>query len=567
MSTSKRTPQKLVWSEEVSNYLPNAKVGDVLSTTSHSLTAIVGIGILALPSVLSYLGWIAGPILIAVFYACTMLSNYLLVSIYIVHGRVHSTYHYAVRDILESRAYAVAISTVQLINFVLVMIAFSITGGNAIQQVAKHACLSQGKTEDEVYNDQSCLGSGSGGVWQAILIFTAAEWVISVLVRTLSGSTIMSIVGMVCAVIYSLVALAISFANIPESGASGSLGGVYKSTSDKVFGIFNALGQLSSSYGLALVLLEIMDTLRQPPPPVKSMIKTSWLSLSTCLVLYMLVGCSGYASQGNSVPSNILDAFEGPEWALMLANAALLLNMLASYQIFAQALFDTMESWMKFYMERKSLKNLEGKKENEAPKAKEDHPQGGDTVDEESNELMETNGSVFGFDIPCEQALGTLNKRRGSSGPISYEDIKYSRSVCEPPKRRTSSNLVTYATAQRVLASGFTNEAVLSNSEGVFLPWYIRLIDRSVVILIVALISCVMPFFGAFVGLIGTCTYWPLSIAMPIMMFRKTFHISRGLGILLSILFWGYLLITLLALIGAVRSIVVGFSTYKIFGG
>ncbi len=54
-------PPKLVWGEEVGNYLPNDKVGDVLSTTAHSLTAVLGIGILALPSAISYLGWVAGP--------------------------------------------------------------------------------------------------------------------------------------------------------------------------------------------------------------------------------------------------------------------------------------------------------------------------------------------------------------------------------------------------------------------------------------------------------------------------------------------------------------------------
>lgn len=68
-------------------------------------------------------------------------------------------------------------------------------------------------------------------------------------------------------------------------------------------------------------------------------------------------------------------------------------------------------------------------------------------------------------------------------------------------------------------------------------------------------------------GLIGTCTYWPLAIAMPIIMFRRSFHVSRGFGVLLSCIYWGFLGVTLISLVGAMRSIVVGFSTYKIFGG
>ena len=114
-STSPRREQQplLAWGDVVEDYLPNGKVGDCLSTSAHSLTAIIGIGILALPYAVSYLGWIAGPILIFVFYLCTVLSNYLLVSIYQLHGRTHSTYHMAVRDIMESRRYAIVVSSLQ----------------------------------------------------------------------------------------------------------------------------------------------------------------------------------------------------------------------------------------------------------------------------------------------------------------------------------------------------------------------------------------------------------------------------------------------------------------------
>jgi amino acid permease len=548
--TQAAMPPKLVWGEEVGNYLPNDKVGDVLSTTAHSLTAVLGIGILALPSAISYLGWVAGPTLLAIFFLATVFSNYLLCSVYQVHGRQHGTYHYAVRDILESRRYAIVISTVQLVNFVLVMIAFSITGGNAIQQIAKQACLLQGKTEDEIENDQSCLGSGEGGVWQAILIFTGAEWILSVLIKSLSGSTIISIVGMVCGVIYSVVAMSLSFATIPAGGAQGTIGGVMNSAADKAFGILNAVGQISTGYGLALVLLEITDTLRQPPPPVKSMIKTTWFSLSSCFVLYMLVGCGGYASKGNDVAGNILDAFDGPAWALILANSSLLLNVLPSYQIFAQALFDTIESHIKSRMDHRvaKAKNVDL-----------------DVIDEAGEELGRA-GSAFAFD-----ATSDIRRRRSSRADGKHhEDIglHYSRSYVDRPAElsKARSSQVEYATAKRPLVSGWTDQSVILNQEGVYLPWGVRLLARSIPIFVVAIIAAVMPFFGAFVGLIGVCTYWPLSIAMPILMFRKTYVITKAFDRLLMGVFWVYLVVTLGALVGAVRSIVVGFSTYKIFG-
>ena len=440
----------------------------------------------------------------------------------------------------------------------------------------------QGKTEEEIYNDGSCLGSGAGGVWQAILIFTALQWLLSILVKTLSGSTLMSAGGMVCAVIYSLVAIIISFANIPSTGAAGSLGGVMNTTADKVFGVFNALGQIASAYGLALILLEIMDTLRQPPPPVKTMIKSTWLSLSTCVVLYMLVGCSGYASQGDGVPSNILDAFDGPGWAMILANSALLINMIASYQIFAQVIFDTGESWIKYYLDQRRLRKLglvddgkgkgEGEGEGKLDPVEEGRNDGDDGDDGANDDVLGVTSSVFAFDVRSDAELRrrqTQTQLQPQHGSQDLLDVKYSRSFVQVPSMepKRTSVIVEYATAKRTIKSGWTNENVLSNVEGVFLPLWIRVVDRSIIVLLVALIACIMPFFGAFVGLIGTCTYWPLAIALPIQMFRKSFLVSRGFGLTLTVVYWGFLVVTMVSLVGAVRSIVVGFSTYKIFGG
>jgi hypothetical protein len=50
-------------------------------------------------------------------------------------------------------------------------------------------------------------------------------------------------------------------------------------------------------------------------------------------------------------------------------------------------------------------------------------------------------------------------------------------------------------------------------------------------------------------------------------MFQKIFKTSRRFDIMLAIVWWAYVFITLVAAVGAVRTIVVGFSTYKIFGG
>ncbi len=529
--------------EEMTNYLPNSRVGNVLSASMHITCAIIGIGILALPYTFSYLGWIAGPLLLVFFYIVTLLSNYLLSSVYMVHGRVHSTYHYAVRDVLGRRQ-AIFVSSLQLFNFVLVNIAFSITGGNAIQQIAALACRSEGVDPEEIPEKQSCLGSKSGGVWQSILIFGAVELILSAIIKSLSESTLGSIIGSICAVLYSVIAMAISFANL-TSGA-GSIGGVYNSAADKIFGIFNALGQVSSAYGVSLILLEVQDTLRQPPSAITQMYKSSTFALSSCFVLYILVGSSGYGSKGNSVDPNILNSFNGPIWALILAYSALLLNMVASFQILAQPLFEAAETNVKFWLLKRQHRHK--------------HVENLDTIVEEER------SSLYGFDrsgrddADEDYMLEESAKRPSSHTGDAELHLHHSRLSSR------YSQLADYATAKRTLTIGFTNEAVHRDEAGTYLPFWQRSIIRSVIVLFILLIGCIMPFFSAFVGLIGTVNYFPLSIHFPIKLFQKVYKTSKRFDSVLLFLWWLYLAITFVAAIGAVRTIIVGFSTYKIFG-
>ncbi|WPT16873.1 Amino acid permease 2 [Picochlorum sp. SENEW3] len=556
---------KLDWGTEISNYLPTEnKYGNVFSSSMHIICAIIGIGVLALPSAISYLGWIAGPLLLFVFFLVTLLACSMLASIYLVGDRIHSKYHYAVRDIL-GRKEAIVLSSVQLAMFFLVNIAFAITGGLSIQQIAKFSCLIQGKDPDLIPFDQSCLGAERGGTWQGILIFGATEILLSLCISEFSENAIGSTVGTVCAVIYSLVAMIVSFCNVTEG--AGSLGGISTSAANKIFGIFNALGQLGSAFGVSLILLEVQDTLAQPPSPTKQAHKSLAYSLSTCFLLYILVGTSGYAAKGNEVTPVILDSFTSPRWALLLAYCALLLNMLASFQIFAQALFETVESNIKDWVLKRELRRnrkpdtLKQKDNDEESRHGFGRKEGEQGIDDG---MMEPRPSVYGFDCPCEQTVSGLKaahhplqgERGSSTSQMSWNEFL----------SLNSSALIQYATAPRMLRSGFANETVCATKEGAILAFWQRAIVRCTVVLLQILIACIMPFFGAFVGLIGTVNYFPLTIHFPFKMFQKTFRTSRGFDILLAFLWWTYVLITLVAAIGAVRTIVVGFSTYKIFG-
>lgn len=118
------------------HFVPNEKVGSVFTTSMHIICAVVGIGVLALPYSIAYLGWIAGPLVIFFFWLSTWLSSSMLSSLYLVDGHVYGSYHHLVNGIM-GRNQAILLSCIQVFNLILVMIAYAITGGLAVTQVRR----------------------------------------------------------------------------------------------------------------------------------------------------------------------------------------------------------------------------------------------------------------------------------------------------------------------------------------------------------------------------------------------------------------------------------------------
>ena len=87
----------------------------------------------------------------------------------------------------------------------------------------------------------------------------------------------------------------ITLACLPAaSNRLGSIGGIpIGSLSGKVFGIFSALGTMGFAYSFAVVLLEIQDTLRQPPKAVGTMRKAIRIGVTGAFFFYLSVACTG----------------------------------------------------------------------------------------------------------------------------------------------------------------------------------------------------------------------------------------------------------------------------------
>jgi len=486
--------------------------------------------------------------------------------------------------------------------------AYTITGGGSIVAIAQVACEYSGADLDS----SQCFAPATGGVWKSTLIFAGSQLLVSQ-VRNLEEAWWVSVLGTLGSLIYSFIALILGLAN--ASNGLGSIGGNDGSSmADKAFEVLNALGSIAFAYNFSLILPEIQSTLKQPPSAVRTMNRVSGIAITGSYMFYIIIACGGYAALGSSVQPIILDSFCGPNWAILLAQIAILIHMLSAYQVFGQALFNTVESHVKFWLVRRALRTevghraqsgsashpeaIEEGEETEDVEEAEDAGEAGDAGDAGGEQTLagpfDTAGTgnvklsaerqkeehMFGFDRymfdRIEQRLSSvisgeiiersgsvtsqgLRRRRGSAhSSIVYETYSLAHDPPIGPKKRRLSMFS--------VDTGFANEQVVLNDEGALLPLPWRLFLRSVVVCIITLLACVMPFFGAFVGLAGAVTWYPLAIYFPFAAYRKVYPVTRGLSISMRAISLFTLLVALAAVVGSVRSIIVGFSTYSIFG-
>lgn len=101
----------------------------------------------------------------------------------------------------------------------------------------------------------------------------------------------------------------------------------------KAFNVFNALGSIAFAYNFTGVLMEIQDTLHEPPKAVVNMKRAVNTGMGCSLVFYLAVSITGYMALGDAVPGDILTGFKEPAGVVAAANVMVLLHMLPAYQV------------------------------------------------------------------------------------------------------------------------------------------------------------------------------------------------------------------------------------------
>ncbi|XP_038896753.1 probable amino acid permease 7 [Benincasa hispida] len=321
--------------------------GDLRTAIAHIITGVIGAGVLSLPWSVAQLGWIAGPVLLGVvFPTVTSVLAFLLCDCYrypdpeVGHFRIKS-YPQAVKLYLGEKWEQICTVNV-MISFWFTDVAYLITTASSIRAIEKLICYH--REGDEAFNSCTVQEDSS---YQTI-IFGAVQIMLSQ-IPDMHNMGWLSIFATIMSFSYSTIAIVLGLSQVLENGSiKGNISGIPAANlTEKLFIAFEAIGDIAFAYPFTLILLNIQDTLKSPPPENQTMKKATTIAISVTTLFYLCCASFGYAAFGDATPGNLLTepAFFHHFWLLAFANACVVLHLLGGYQIYSQPVFSIVERW------------------------------------------------------------------------------------------------------------------------------------------------------------------------------------------------------------------------------
>ncbi|CAI0603470.1 unnamed protein product [Linum tenue] len=319
------------------------RTGGVWTTSAHIITAVIGSGVLSLAWAVAQLGWIAGPITMLCFALVTYCTSTLLSYCYRSGDPVLGTRSYSYMDAVGSslgKFHHKLCGCVQQFNLFGSAVGYTIASGVNMLAIRQTNCVHR-----------------SGGVSSGACSTNASPYIIAFGVAQLILSQIknfgqlwwLSSVAAAMSFTYSFIGLGLEIAKFASTGRiKGTITGVSIGPTvtpvQKVWRVFQALGNIAFAYSYNMILIEIQDTVKSPPSELETMKVANRFSVAVTTLFYMLCGCFGYAAFGDSSPGNLLTSTGlKPYWLLDIANVAVVLHLLGAYQVYSQPLFAFVE--------------------------------------------------------------------------------------------------------------------------------------------------------------------------------------------------------------------------------
>ncbi|KAF7831231.1 putative amino acid permease 7 isoform X1 [Senna tora] len=327
-------------------------VGNTWSAVAHIITGVIGAGVLSLAWSVAQLGWIAGPLFIIIFAIITIISAFLLSDSYRFPHPVHG--------ITRNPSYMDAVK-VFLGRSALSTMGNRLNGSSARPTlIVKRLCFAlllvqmgaQYETwairKSNCYHKEGHDAPCEYGISLYMVLFGFVEIFMS-FIPNFHNMAWVSLVAAIMSFTYSFIGLGLGIAKVIENGRiMGSITGVPASNiADKLWLVFQALGDIAFAYPYSIILLEIQDTLKSPPPENQTMKKASVISVFVTTFFYLCCGCFGYAAFGNDTPGNLLTGFGfyEPYWLVDFANACIVVHLVGGYQIYSQPIYCGADKW------------------------------------------------------------------------------------------------------------------------------------------------------------------------------------------------------------------------------
>ncbi|CAK9160344.1 unnamed protein product [Ilex paraguariensis] len=318
------------------------RTGTIWTASAHIITAVIGSGVLSLAWATAQLGWIAGPTVLFLFSFVTYYTSTLLSACYRTGDPNTGKRNYTYMEAVQSNLGGVKVKIcgmIQYFNLVGVAIGYTIAASISMMAIKRSNCFheSGGKDPCKISSNPYMIMFGVVEiVFSQIPDFDQISW--------------LSMVAAVMSFTYSTIGLGLGISKVAETGKfRGSLTGISIGTvtqAQKIWRSFQALGAIAFAYSYSLILIEIQDTIKSPPPSeAKTMEKATLISVSVTTIFYMLCGCFGYAAFGDMAPGNLLTGFGfyNPYWLLDIANAAIVIHLIGAYQVYCQPLYAFVE--------------------------------------------------------------------------------------------------------------------------------------------------------------------------------------------------------------------------------
>ncbi|CAK8538970.1 unnamed protein product [Lathyrus sativus] len=318
------------------------RTGNVWSAAAHIITGVIGAGVLSLSWSVAQLGWIAGPICILIFAATTFISTYLLSDCYRFqhpqHGSIRCSSYMDAVNLYLGEIKGKVCGVLVHVSLCGAACAYVITSATSIRAILKSNC----------YHKEGHEAPCEYGDAMYMLLFGLVQVIMS-FIPDFHNMALLSVVAAIMSFSYSSIGLGLGITKVIENGrVMGSVTGIPASNiADKLWLVFQALGDIAFAYPFTCILLEIQDTLKSPPSENKTMKKASMIAIFITTFFYLCCACFGYAAFGNQTPGNLLTGFGfyEPYWLIDFANACIVLHLVGGYQIYSQPIYSAADKW------------------------------------------------------------------------------------------------------------------------------------------------------------------------------------------------------------------------------